>query len=168
MKLSKTGMGNTKLNNLDEMYPGQSILLQTGQMVQYGAGIFAYNNVPLLVKRNLEKIIQETLNKHDCVEVLLPILQPEKIWKDSGRYDHYVDDGTMLVVESNKGNFCLAPTAEEAMMEFAREKLKSYKNLPATYYQIGEKVRNEIRTRGYLLRGKQFPMLDAYSFDKDE
>ena len=168
MKLSKTGMGNTKLNNLDEMYPGQSILLQTGQMVQYGAGIFAYNNVPLLVKRNLEKIIQETLNKHDCVEVLLPILQPEKLWKDSGRYDHYVDDGTMLVVESNKGNFCLAPTAEEAMMEFAREKLKSYKNLPATYYQIGEKVRNEIRTRGYLLRGKQFPMLDAYSFDKDE
>ena len=168
MKLSKTGMGNTKLNNIDEMYPGQSILLQTGQMVQYGAGIFGYNNVPLLVKRNLEKIIQETLNKHDCIEVLLPILQPEKLWKDSGRYDHYVDDGTMLVVESNKGNFCLAPTAEEAMMEFAREKLKSYKNLSATYYQIGEKVRNEIRTRGYLLRGKQFPMLDAYSFDKDE
>jgi len=168
MKLSKTGMGNTKLNNLDEMYPGQSILLQTGQMVQYGAGLFAYNNVPLLVKRNLEKIIQEALNKHDCVEVLLPILQPEKLWKDSGRFDHYVDDGTMLVVESNKGNFCLAPTAEEAMMEFAREKLKSYKNLPVTYYQIGEKVRNEIRTRGYLLRGKQFPMLDAYSFDKDE
>ena len=168
MKLSKTGMGNTKLNNIDEMYPGQSILLQTGQMVQYGAGIFGYNNVPLLVKRNLEKIIQETLNKHDCIEVLLPILQPEKLWKDSGRYDHYVDDGTMLVVESNKGNFCLAPTAEEAMMEFAREKLKSYKNLPVTYYQIGEKVRNEIRTRGYLLRGKQFPMLDAYSFDKDE
>ena len=161
-------MGNTKLNNIDEMYPGQSILLQTGQMVQYGAGIFGYNNVPLLVKRNLEKIIQETLNKHDCVEVLLPILQPEKLWKDSGRYDHYVDDGTMLVVESNKGNFCLAPTAEEAMMEFAREKFKSYKNLSATYYQIGEKVRNEIRTRGYLLRGKQFPMLDAYSFDKDE
>ena len=137
-------------------------------MVQYGAGIFGYNNVPLLVKRNLEKIIQETLNKHDCVEVLLPIMQPEKLWKDSGRYDHYIEDGTMLVVESNKGNFCLAPTAEEAMMEFAREKLKSYKNLPATYYQIGEKVRNEIRTRGYLLRGKQFPMLDAYSFDEDE
>ena len=168
MKLSKTGMGNTKLNNIDEMYPAQSILMQTGQLVQYGAGIFAYNNIPLLVKRNLEKIIQETLNKHDCIEVLLPILQPEKLWKDSGRYEHYIEDGTMLVVESNKGNFCLAPTAEEAMMEFAREKLKSYKNLPATYYQIGEKVRNEIRTRGYLLRGKQFPMLDAYSFDEDE
>ncbi len=168
MKLSKTGFGSVKLNNIDEMYPGQSILLQTGQLTQYGAGIFAYNTVPLLVKRKLESIIIKTLNKYDAVEVLLPTLQPEKLWKDSGRYDTYVNDGTMLTVDSNKGRFCLAPTAEEAMLEFARDKLKTYKNLPATYYQIGEKVRNEIRTRGYLLRGKTFPMLDAYSFDKDE
>ncbi len=168
MKLSQTGMGTTKLSNIDEMYPGQSILLQTGQLVQYGAGIFAYGTIPLIVKRNIEKIIVETLNKYGCIEVSLPILQPDIIWKNSGRYDHYVNDGTMLITESNKGNFCLAPTAEEAMLEYAREKLKSYKNLPATYYQIGEKFRNEIRTRGYLLRGKAFTMLDAYSFDKNE
>lgn len=168
MKLSNTGMGTTKLNNIDEMYPGQSILLQTGQLVQYGAGLFGYNTVPLLVRRNVEKIITETLNKYSCIEVLLPTLQPDTIWKNSGRYDHYVNDGTMLITESNKGTFCLAPTGEEAMLEFAREKLKSYKNLPATFYQIGEKYRNEIRTRGYLLRGKAFPMLDAYSFDEDE
>lgn len=168
MRLSQTGMGTTKLNNIDEMYPGQSILLQTGQLVQYGAGLFGYNTVPLLVRRNVEKIIVETLNKYGCIECLLPTLQPDTIWKNSGRYDHYVDDGTMLITESNKGTFCLAPTGEEAMLEFAREKLKSYKNLPVTFYQIGEKYRNEIRTRGYLLRGKSFPMLDAYSFDIDE
>ena len=168
MRLSQTGMGTYKLNNIDEMYPGQSILLQTGQLVQYGAGIFAYNTVPLLLRRNIEKIIVETLNKYGCIEVLLPTLQPDTIWKNSGRYNQYVDDGTMLITESNKGIFCLAPTGEEAMLEFAREKLKSYKNLPATFYQIGEKYRNEIRTRGYLLRGKAFPMLDAYSFDIDE
>ena len=168
MKLSQTGMNTVKLTNIDEMYPGQSILLKTGQLVQYGAGLFAYNTVPLLVRRNLEKIITETLNKYGCTEVLLPTLQPDTIWKNSGRYDHYVDDGTMLITESNKGTFCLAPTGEEAMVEFAREKLKSYKNLPVTYYQIGEKYRNEIRTRGYLLRGKSFPMLDAYSFDVNE
>ena len=168
MKLSQTGMGTTKLNNIDEMYPGQSILLQTGQLVQYGAGLFGYNTVPLLVRRKVEQIIVETLNKYGCIEVLLPTLQPDTIWKNSGRYEHYVQDGTMLITESNKGTFCLAPTGEEAMLEFAREKLKSYKNLPVTYYQIGEKYRNEIRTRGYLLRGKAFPMLDAYSFDKDE
>ena len=167
MKLSQTGMGTTKLNNIDEMYPGQSILLQTGQLVQYGAGIFAYGTVPLLLRRNVEKIITETLNEYGCIEVLLPTLQPDTIWKNSGRYSQYVDDGTMLITESNKGTFCLAPTGEEAMLEYAREKLKSYKNLPATFYQIGEKYRNEIRTRGYLLRGKAFPMLDAYSFDLD-
>lgn len=168
MKLSQTGLGTVKLNNIDEMYPGQSILLQTGQLVQYGAGLFGYNTVPLLVRRKVEKIIVETLNKYGCIEVLLPTLQPDTIWKNSGRYDHYVEDGTMLITESNKGTFCLAPTGEEAILEFAREKLKSYKNLPVTYYQIGEKYRNEIRTRGYLLRGKSFPMLDAYSFDADE
>ena len=168
MKLSQTGMGTVKLNNIDEMYPGQSILLQTGQLVQYGAGLFAYNTGPLLVRRKVEQIIVETLNKYGCIEVLLPTLQPDTIWKNSGRYDHYVNDGTMLITESNKGTFCLAPTGEEAMVEFAKEKLKSYKNLPATYYQIGEKFRNEIRTRGYLLRGKSFPMLDAYSFDENE
>lgn len=168
MRLSQTGMGSYKLNNIDEMYPGQSILLQTGQLVQYGAGLFGYNTVPLLLRRNIEKIIVDTLNKYGCIEVLLPTLQPDTIWKNSGRYEHYVNDGTMLITESNKGTFCLAPTGEEAMLEFAREKLKSYKNLPATYYQIGEKFRNEIRTRGYLLRGKAFPMLDAYSFDLDE
>ena len=168
MKLSQTGIGTTKLSNIDEMYPGQSILLQTGQLVQYGAGLFGYNTIPLLVRRNVEKIIVETLNKYGCIEVLLPTLQPDTIWKNSGRYEHYIKDGTMLITESNKGTFCLAPTGEEAMLEFAREKLKSYKNLPVTFYQIGEKYRNEIRTRGYLLRGKAFPMLDAYSFDKDE
>ena len=168
MKLSQSGMGTYKLNNIDEMYPGQSILLQTEQIVQYGAGLFGYNTVPLLLRRNIEKVITETLNKYGCMEVLLPTLQPDTIWKNSGRYDHYVEDGTMLITETNKGTFCLAPTGEEAMLEFAREKLKSYKNLPVTFYQIGEKFRNEIRTRGYLLRGKAFPMLDAYSFDIDE
>lgn len=69
---------------------------------------------------------------------------------------------------TEKGNFCLAPTAEEAVVEFAKTRLTSYKNLPNTYFQIGEKFRNEIRTRGYLLRGKSFEMIDAYSFGKDK
>lgn len=168
MKLSQSGIGTMRINQLDEMYPAQDILLQSGQLVQYGTGIYAYGNIPLLVKRKIDTIIQEVLNKYGCIEVLLPTLQPDVIWKNSGRWDKYVDDGTMLTVESDKGTFCLAPTAEEAIVEFAREKLKSYKHLPATLYQIGEKYRNEIRTRGYLLRGKSFSMMDAYSFNIDE
>ena len=75
MKLSLTGMGTTKLNNIDEMYPGQSILLQTGQLVQYGAGIFGYNTIPLLVKKKIESIIEETLNKYELNNLT------KKTWK---------------------------------------------------------------------------------------
>ena len=167
MRLSQAGMGTIRINQLDEMYPVQDILLQTGQLVQYGTGNYAYGNIPLLLRKKVEEVIETVLNEHGCIEVLLPTLQPENLWKSSGRYEHYVEDGTMLTVQSEKGNYCLAPTAEEAMVEFAREKLKSYKHMPATFYQIGEKYRNEIRTRGYLLRGKTFPMMDAYSFNLD-
>lgn len=157
-----------RINNLDEMYPAQDLLLQSGQLVQYGTGIYAYGNIPLLIKRKVENVIQEVLNKYGCIEVSLPTLQPDTIWKNSGRWDKYVDEGTMITVTSDKGDFCLAPTGEEAIVEFALEKLKSYKHMPVTYYQIGEKYRNEIRTRGYLLRGKSFTMMDAYSFDEGE
>ncbi len=167
MKLSQSGMGTMRIHNLDEMYPVQDMLLQSGQLLQYGTGIYAYGNIPMLVKRNVERMIEKCLNEAGCIEVQLPTLQPDNIWKSSQRWDKYVEDGTMLVVESDKGTFCLAPTAEEAVVEYAREKLKSYKHMPATFYQIGEKYRNEIRTRGYLLRGKSFLMMDAYSFDTD-
>ncbi len=168
MKLSNAGIGTMRINNLDEMYPVQDMLMQSGQLVQYGAGIMAYGHIPFLVKRKVESVIEEVLNEYGCIEVSLPTLQPDAIWKNSGRWDHYVGEGTMLTIESNKGTFCLAPTGEEAVVEFAKEKLKSYKHLPATFYQIGEKYRNEIRTRGYLLRGKSFTMMDAYSFNEGE
>ena len=127
MRLSQTGMGSVKLNKLDEMYPGQSILLQTGQIVQYGAGLFAYNTVPLLVKRNIEKIIVDTLNKYGCIEVLLPTLQPDTIWKNSGRYDMYVDEGTMLITESNKGTFCLAQQEKRQCLNSQEKSLNHIK-----------------------------------------
>ena len=167
MKLSKSGMGTIRINNLDEMYPIQDMLLQSGQIVQYEAGIFAYGNVPMLVKRNVEQVIREELDRAGLIEVQLPTLQPEKIWQASDRWQKYIDDGVMFTIMTDKGNYCMAPTAEEAVVEFAREKLKSYKHLPVNFYQIGEKYRHEIRTRGYMLRGKSFLMMDAYSFDED-
>jgi len=168
MKLSQAGIGVTRLQNIDSTFPAQDILLQSGQLVQYGAGVYAYNNIPLKLKENIENIVKEELSKSGCIEVSLPTLQPRSIWEKSGRWDKYIENETMLTVDTNKGEYCLAPTAEEAMVEFANAKLKSHKSLPATFFQIGEKYRNEIRTRGYLLRGKTFPMMDAYSFNKDE
>ena len=167
MKLSEAGLGTMRVNKLDEMYPAQDMLMQSGQLVQYGTGIFGYGNITMLVKRNIERIIEQCLNEAGCTEIQLPTLQPDTIWKKSGRWDTYVNDGTMLVVDSDRGELCLAPTAEEACIEFMAEKLKSYKHMPVTVYQIGEKYRNEIRTRGYLLRGRSFLMMDAYSFDTD-
>ena len=96
---------------------------------------------------------------------MLPTLQPAKLWEESGRLSKYIEEGVMLSVKTDKGDFVMAPTAEEAVTDFVRGRISSYKNLPVTLYQIGEKYRNEIRTRGYLLRGKTFPMMDAYSFD---
>lgn len=168
MKLSESGMGVTRLQNIDETFPAQDILLQSGQIIQFGAGIYSYNNVPLKLRCNLEKIIKKVLDDTGCIEILLPTLQPEDIWQESGRWDKYIEDGTMLTIDTQKGKYCLAPTAEEAVVSFAKNKVKSYKDLPVIFYQIGEKYRNEIRTRGFLLRGKNFPMMDAYSFDKNQ
>lgn len=168
MKLSSLGYKSVKLNKIDEMFPVQDILMQSGQIFQYESGIFAFDYIPNLVQKNIEKIIIEELDKVDCVQVSLPILQPSYIWKDSGRWDKYVADGTMFVIETKKNQYGLAPTAEEAIVKFSMQRLSSYKNLPVTFYQIGEKFRNELRPRGFLLRGKTFNMMDAYSFNIDE
>lgn len=168
MRISKMGMKNVKLSNLDEMYPGQDILMQTNQIKQYGSGVYAYDNIPLKVQDNIEEVIKKNFNKADFIEVQMPVLQPEEIWQRSGRYSKYIDEGVMMTTESSKGKYCLAPTAEEAITIFAENRLTSHKQLPVGFYQIGMKVRNEIRNRGYLLRGKEFLMFDLYTFDKDE
>lgn len=168
MKVSKIGLISRKLTNLDEQFPVQDMLLQTGQIEQFAGGIYAYGHIPYLVKQNIEKIISDTLTKYGCSELLLPILQPEKIWVESGRLDKYIADEVMFRSLTKNGNYCLAPTAEEAIVAFARKRLSTYKQLPVTYFQIGPKFRNEIRTRGYLLRGKAFEMMDAYSFGRNQ
>ena len=83
MRLSQAGIGTMRINNLDEMYPAQDILMQSGQLVQYATGVFAYNNVPFLIKRKLCEVIEEEMNKAGCIEVELPTLQPQEIWKKS-------------------------------------------------------------------------------------
>lgn len=131
-------------------------------------GVYAYDNIPLKLQDNIEEIIKKHFNKADCIEVQMPLLQQEEIWKRSGRYDGFVEDGVMMTSKTDKGNYCLAPTAEEAITTFAENRVTSHKQLPVVFYQIGPKFRNEIRNRGYLLRGKEFLMFDLYSFDKDE
>lgn len=168
MRLSKMGIKNVKLSNLDEMYPVQDILMQTNQVKQYGSGVYAYDNIPLKVQDKIEEIIKKNFNKADFIEVQMPLLQQAEIWKRSGRYDKYIEDGVMMLSKTDKTTYCLAPTAEEAVTTFVENRVTSHKQLPVGFYQIGTKFRNEIRNRGYLLRGKEFLMFDLYTFDKDE
>ena len=168
MKLSHTGFVTNKITTLDALYPAQDMLLQTGQIVQYGSGIFAYNNVTLRLLENIKTIIKDVLDEFGCVEVILPTMQPQNIWVESGRLDGYIKSGTMLTIQTPKGNYSMAPTAEEAVTDFVRRRVHSYKSVPFTLYQIGEKFRNEIRPRGYLMRAKSFLMMDAYSFNADQ
>lgn len=166
MKISDTGLGITKIENLDAMYPAQDLLIKTGQIYQYASGVFGLHNIPLKVKQNVEQIIRDEFEKNGIIEVSLPLIHPKSTWERSNRYNTYVDEGIMLITDSNHGTFCLQPTAEEAIIEFAETKLSSYKQLPVILYQMNEKFRNEIRNRGYMLRGKAFTMMDAYSFDE--
>lgn len=168
MKVSKIGLISRKITKLDEQFPVQDMLLQTGQIEQFTSGIYAYGHIPYLVKKNIDKVICKVLTKYGCSELSLPILQPEKIWVESGRLDKYVKEDVMFRTQTKYGNFCLAPTAEEAVVAYAKSRINTYKQLPVTYFQIGQKFRNEIRTRGYLLRGKAFDMMDAYSFGKSQ
>ena len=168
MKISKIGFKTVKLAGIDQMYPAQDILLKTGQLVQFGSGIYAYDTIPYYLQLKIEEIIREEFNYVNCAEVLLPILQQQKLWEQSGRWKRFIDDGLMFTTVTDNGTYCLAPTAEEAVLKFAENRLTSYKNLPATLYQIGLKFRNEIRTRGYLFRGRAFQMFDAYSFGRTE
>lgn len=168
MKVSSIGLISKKLTNLDSIYPVQDMLLQTGQLEQFTSGIYAFGHIPCLLKKKIDNIISKTLTKYGCSELTLPILQPEGIWQESGRLERYVSEDVMFRTKTKYGNFCLAPTAEEAVVAFARSRLTTYKQLPVTYFQIGPKFRNEIRTRGYLLRGKSFDMMDAYSFGRNK
>lgn len=168
MKVSQIGIISKKIENLDNQFPVQDMLIQTGQIEQFSSGIYAYGHIPYLVKKNITNVISDVLSKYGCSELSLPLLQPESIWIASGRLDRYVESDVMFRCLTEKGNFCLAPTAEEAIVKYAQKRLISYKNLPVTYFQIGEKFRNELRSRGFLLRGKSFDMMDAYSFGKNQ
>ena len=169
MRLSKLNIKKINFNDVDKNYAGQDILMKLGELYQFESGIYGYGNLWTKLERIVEDIIIDELDKADCIHVEFPKLQPKKIWDQSNRWDTYTKDGDiMFTLDNNLGEYGLAPTAEECATIFGANRLPSYKNLPATYYQIGEKFRKEIRTRGYLFRPRTFVMMDAYSFDKTE
>lgn len=169
MKLSNLNIKKIDLSNIDQNYAGQDILMKIGELYQYESGIYGSGHLWTKLERIVENVIIEELDKVGCIQVDFPKLQPKKVWEQSGRWDLYTkQNDIMFTLNNNFGEYGLAPTAEECATIFAANRLLSYKNLPAIYYQISEKFRKEIRTRGYLFRPRTFVMMDAYSFDKNE
>ena len=169
MRLSKLNIKKINLNDVDTGYSAQDILMKLGELYQFESGIYGYGNIWNKLQKNIEDIIIDELDKADCIQVDFPKLQPRKIWNQSNRWDVYTKESDiMFTLNNNLGEYGLAPTAEECATLFGSNRLPSYKSLPTTYYQIGEKFRKEIRTRGYLFRPRTFTMMDAYSFDVSE
>ncbi len=144
------------------------LLTRAGMIRRVAAGIYSLTPLGMRSHRKTERIVREEIDRAGGLEVELPILQPRELWEESGRWNRYVEEELLFHLEDRKGgHYCLVPTAEEVVTMMVRSGLTSYRQLPATLYQIRTKFRDEIRPRFGLMRGREFLMYDGYSFDAD-
>jgi len=144
------------------------LLSRAGMIRRVAAGIYSLTPLGLRSHRKAEQIVREEIDRAGGLEVELPILQPRELWEESGRWSRYAEEQILFHLEDRKeGEYCLAPTAEEAVTTMVRSGVTSYRQLPVTLYQIRTKFRDEIRPRFGLMRGREFLMYDGYSFDAD-
>ena len=143
------------------------LLLRAGMMKNQVAGVYQFLPLGLRVLHKIENIIREEMDKAGCLEILCSALQPKELWEESGRWSKYGPE-LMRFTDRHEREFCLGPTHEEVFTSMVKDLVKSSKNLPLNLYQIQTKYRDERRPRFGLMRGREFLMKDAYSFDKDE
>ncbi len=149
--------------------PGTKLLIRSGFIEQISSGLWAMSILGLLVKRNIENIVRDEMNKSGAVEIEFPILQPKELWEESGRWSKYIEAGIAFKLKDRKDlEYFLAPTAEEVVTSFRRKNLRSYRDLPMNLWQMNTKFRDEMRPRQGLIRGREFIMKDAYSFDEND
>ncbi len=153
----------------DAEVPSHALMARAGFLQKLVSGVYVYGPMLWRVIRRIEGIVREEHDRAGCVEMLMPALQPMELWVESGRWDRYVRDGILFHFRDRKGSeMCLGPTHEEVVTDYARRMIQSWRQLPVTVYQIQTKFRDEIRPRFGLMRGREFLMKDAYSFDADE
>ncbi len=143
------------------------LMLRAGMIRKLAAGIYTWLPVGLRVLKKVENIIREEMNRIGALEILMPAIQPAELWLKSERWDTFGDQ-LLKIKDRNGHGFCFGPTHEEVITDLARHELRSYKQLPITFYQIQSKFRDEIRPRFGVMRGREFMMKDAYSFHLDE
>jgi len=168
MRLSQTLVATLREDPADAEIPSHRLLARGGYIVKIAAGVYTFSPLMWRVVKKFAQIVREELDCRGAQEVMLPIIQPKELWVSSGRWDRYVTDGIMFTLKDRKGSeMCLGPTHEEVMTVYVDSQINSYKQLPVNCYQIQDKFRDEIRPRFGLMRGREFSMMDAYSFDID-
>jgi prolyl-tRNA synthetase len=143
------------------------LMLRAGLIRKVAAGIYTYLPLGLRIIRKVEGIVREEMNRAGAQELLMPIASPAELWKETGRWDYYGKE-LLRFKDRHERDFCLGPTHEEVITDLFRREVRSYRQLPLNFYQIQTKFRDEIRPRFGLMRGREFIMKDAYSFDQDE
>jgi prolyl-tRNA synthetase len=142
------------------------LMLRAGMIRKLASGIYNYLPLGLRSIRKFENIVREEMNKADAIEMLMPSVQPAELWQESGRWDFYGKE-LLRFKDRKEAEFCMGPTHEEVITDMVRREIKSYRQMPINFYQIQSKFRDEIRPRFGLMRGREFIMKDAYSFDVD-
>ena len=166
MKASQFFISTFKEAPADAEIASHQLMMRAGMIKKLGAGIYTYMPMGLRVIRKVEAIVREEMNRAGAIEVSMPVIQPAELWQETGRFDKMGDE-LLRIKDRHDRDFIVQPTSEEVVTDLARQEIKSYKQLPKNFYQIQTKFRDERRPRFGLMRGREFTMKDAYSFDRD-
>ena len=166
MKASQFFVSTLKEAPADAEVVSHKLMMRAGMIKRIGAGIYNYMPMGLRVIRKVEAIIREEMTRAGAVELLMPVVQPAELWQETGRFDKMGPE-LMRVKDRHGRDFIIQPTSEEVMTDIARQELRSYKQLPKNFFHIQTKFRDERRPRFGVMRGREFTMKDAYSFDRD-
>ena len=166
MKASQFFISTLKEAPADAEIVSHKLMTRAGMIKKLGAGIYNYMPMGLRVIRKVEAIVREEMNRAGAVELTMPVVQPAELWQETGRFDKMGPE-LLRIKDRHERDFVIQPTSEEVVTDIARQELRSHKQLPKNFYQIQTKFRDERRPRFGLMRGREFIMKDAYSFDKD-
>ncbi|MGB3381734.1 MAG: proline--tRNA ligase [Rhodanobacter sp.] len=163
MRLSQFHLATVKEVPADAEIASHRLMLRAGMIRRLASGLYTWSPLGLRVLRKVERIVREEMDRAGAIELLMPTIQPRELWEETGRWAKFGPQ-LLKIRDRKEQEFCYAPTAEEVITDYARNELKSYKQLPVNFYQIQTKFRDEIRPRFGVMRAREFLMKDAYSF----
>ena len=166
MKASQFFISTLKEAPAEAALPSHKLMLRAGLIKANASGLYTWMPMGLRVLRKVEHIVREEMNRAGAIELLMPVIQPADLWKESGRWDFYGDE-LLRITDRHDNEFCFSPTCEEMVTDIVRKEINSYKQLPKNFYHINTKFRDERRPRFGVMRAREFVMKDAYSFHAD-